>query len=228
MTITDIVNKVYFFTKTNATSYPAASMLIAINNAYNRVASLILQSDGRWEWDDDNNTDLPVATTAIVASQQDYSIAVSFLKVLRVDIKLNGATYFTKLDPIDDSDGGYIIDNTSTGVPQYYDIKGGSIYLYPIPNYSQAASLKIYLQRGPDEYTAAEVTDGTKSPGFNSLYHDLIPNLVAYDYWLANDQSKVGGFINEIQRKEDQIVKDYSKRNKDDPARITTEPINYR
>lgn len=228
MTISDIVNRIYTYTKTNSSSFPAATMLLAINQAYNRAVSLILQADGRWEWDDDNQTDLPIATTSIVASQQDYSIDVNFLKIQRVEIKQDGATQYTKLEPLDTMDGGDIIDNTSTGAPAYYDIKGSSIYLFPVPNYSQAASLKVYVQRGPDEFTSAEVTTGTKAPGFNSLYHEIIPLQVAADYWLANDQSKVTGFENKVQKIEEQIVKDYSKRDKDDRHQITTEYTRHR
>lgn len=228
MTISDIVNRVYFLTKTNSSSYVAADMLISINMAYNRVVSLILQSDGRWQWDDDNQTDLPIATTALVASQQDYTIAASHLKILRVEIKGDGATYFTKLDPLDSGDGEYIVDNVTTGPPQCYDIVGSSIFLYPIPNYSQSASLKVYFQRGPTEFSSAEVSTGTKVPGFNSLYHDLIPLWVAYDYAVANGLPTAPGYFAEIQRKEAQIVADYSRRNKDDTARITNMPITYR
>ena len=36
-----------------------------MNNALNSVANLIMMSDGRWQWDDNNNTDFPVATTSL-------------------------------------------------------------------------------------------------------------------------------------------------------------------
>lgn len=228
MTISDIVTKIYNYTKTNSSSYPAASMLIDINQAYNRVVSLILQADGRWQWDDDNRTDLPIATTTITASQQDYTIAVAHLKLLRAEIKQNGATYFSRLDPIDQVDDPGALNNVDTGIPYCYDMQGGSVFLYPIPNYTQAASLKLHFQRGPDEFTSGQVTAGVKSPGFNSLYHDLIPLWVAYDYAISNGLPVAGGFFAEIQRKEDQIVRDYGKRNKDDPSSITSMPIAFR
>lgn len=228
MTIADIVSSVYMKTKTNSTSFTAANMLIYINNAYNRVVSLILQADGRWQWDDDNQTDLPIATTTVTSGQQDYSISVSHLKVLRVELKGNGGTYFTKLEPIDIADREYIVDNTTTGVPEYYDIQGGSVFLYPIPNYTQAASLKIYFQRGPAEFTSGEVTTGTKKPGFNSLYHDLIPLWVAYNYAIDNGLPSAAGFLSEIQRKEAEIPIDYGKRNKDDKDRFTPSPIAFK
>lgn len=228
MTITDIINSVYFKTKTNSSSFVAADMLIMINNAYNRVASLILDADGRWQWDDDNRSDLPIATTTLTSGQQDYSIAVSHLKILRVEIKQNGATGFTRLSPIDEADETLALDTSTGGVPAWYDVQGSSVFLYPVPNYTQAASLKVYFQRGPDEFTSGQVSSGTKAPGFNSLYHDLIPLWVAYDYAIANGLASANGFLAEIQRKEAQIVKDYSKRNKDDRNQLTMSGIRHR
>ena len=228
MTISDIVNRVYFLTKTNSTSFVAADMLISINNAYNRVASLILQADGRWQWDDDNRTDLPVATTTVTSGQQDYSIATSHLKILRVELKTNGSSVFTRLEPKDQADEEFALDNSSTGTPTHYDVTGNSVFLYPIPNYTQAASLKVYFQRGPDEFTSGQVTSGTKVPGFNSLYHDIIPLWVAYDYAIANGMSSATGYLAEIERKEAQMIQDYSKRNKDDKQKMTMKSISFR
>jgi len=228
MTISDIVTKIYDYTKTNSSSYPAANMLIDINQAYNRVVSLIMDADGRWQWDDDNRSDLPIATTTITSGQQDYSIAVSHLKILRVEIKLNGSSVFTKLDPKDQVDEEYALDGSSTGSPICYDKVGNSLFLYPIPNYTQSASLKVYFQRGPDDFTSGQVTTGTKVPGFNSLYHDLIPLWVAYDYAISNGLSTANGFLNEIQRKEAQLIKDYSKRDKDDRQKLTMKSISFR
>jgi hypothetical protein len=225
MTIADISNRIYFLTKTNSSSFASADMLISMNMAYSRVASLILQADGRWQWDDDTQTDLPIATTTITTSQQDYSIAVTHIRLLRAEIKPSGATTFTRLEPVDQADEDYALNATATGTPVYYDKIGNSLFLYPIPNYTQTASLKLYFQRAPADFSAVT---GSTSPGFNSLYHDLIPLWVAYDYCVANGLPMAPGYMAEIQRKETQIVADYSKRDKDDRQMITSKQINFR
>lgn len=230
MTISDIVTKVYFQTKTNSTSYAAADMLIAINNAYERVASLIINADGRWQWDDSNQTDLPSATTALVASQQDYQLATSHLRITRAELKDTSGTW-RLLGPIDQTDESYLALSQiagTTGVPLYYDKLGGSVFLYPTPNYSQAASLKLYYERSPSLFTSGEVSTGTKTPGFNSLYHDLIPLWVSYDYCVANGLQAASGYMQEIVRREAQLQLDYSKRDKDDPARLQMKPIIFK
>lgn len=222
MTISDIVSSIYIKTKTNSSSYPAADMLIAINNAYERVTSLIIKSDGRWQFDDTNQTDLPIATTALVADQQDYTLAVTHLRVTRVEIK-DVSGNWRKLKPIDQED---LFDTTlsdfqkTSGAPIYYDKIGNSIFLYPKPNYSQVASLKAYFQRGPASFTSGEVSTGTKQPGFNSLYHDLIPLWVAYNYAIDNSQPTANGYLTEIMRKEDALKEDYALKGKDDKPRF--------
>src|ERR1700709_849488 len=87
MTFDDIKVKTYFLTKTNSSSFPIANMVIEANNAYDRVASLIRRADGRWKWDDESQTDLPIATTALVSGQQDYSLAETHLGITRVEVK---------------------------------------------------------------------------------------------------------------------------------------------
>lgn len=197
-------------------------MLIAINNAYERVVSLVIKADGRWQWDDTNQTDLPISTTALVANQQDYSLATSHLEVTRVEMKDQGGIW-RLLTPIDQNDikgialGEY---QKTAGVPTQYDKLGNSIFLYPAPNFSQSASLKVYFTRGPASFTSGEVTTGTKQPGFTPLYHDLIPLWVAYNYALDNVQNTATGYLNEITRKETELLESYQKRSKDEQVFI--------
>ena len=83
MTIADIQNSVYFRTGTNSSSFLAADMLIFLNAAYDRVVSLINQADAKWQWDDDNESDLPNAVAALASGQQDYSLSTTHLSIER-------------------------------------------------------------------------------------------------------------------------------------------------
>jgi len=229
MTITDIHNKIYFLTKTNSTSLPADTALMLINNAYDRVVSLIMQTDGRWEWDDTNQTDFPIATTAIVATQQDYTLAATHLSILRVELKNTDGKWIV-LKPIDQSQLPDVnLDQYfgESGIPVYYDKLGASVLLYPTPNFSQAASLKINFQRPASLFTSGEVTTGTKQPGFNSLFHDLIPLWASYDYAIANGLKNANQIMLEIQRKEHALKEDYAFRSQDERNVMTSKKINY-
>lgn len=223
LTISDIVSKTYFLTKTNVVSFPAADMLVLINNAYDRVVSIVKSCDNRWQWDDSNNTDLAIATTSLVSGQQDYALSVTHLDITRVELKDSSGNWYL-LQPIDQNDVKQSLSqlSTVTGIPRQYDKLGASVFLYPPPNYSQTASLKVYYQRGPASFTSAEVTTGTKAPGFNSLYHDLIPLWASYDYALTNGLPNANQFMVEIQRKEDALTTDYNMRSKDEQKFIKT------
>jgi len=225
MTISTIVNKIYFLTQTTSANFPAADMLIAVNNAYERVVSLIMQTDGRWEWDDDNNTDLPIATTTLTADQQDYTLSVTHLNLTRVEVK-DESGLWRPLTPISQSDfRGIALSEfmKTSGQPQYYDKLGPSIFLYPAPDYTQAASLKLSFQRTPALFTSGEVTTGTKIPGFNPLYHTLIPLWVAHDYFLSKGlHNRIPPLQVEIDRHEQQLQSDYETRSRDEQLRLRT------
>ncbi len=225
MTITQIVNRIYRLTNTNSASYIAANMLDDINIAYNKVWGTIITADGRWQLDDSNNTDFPIATTNLVSGQNDYGLATSHLEIAQLELKLTSGLW-TTLRPIDEQDlaqqgisPSYY--QTIQGIPVYYDKLGTSVILYPTPNYSQGASLKVWFERGPNEFTSGDVSTGTKTPGFSSLYHDLIPLWVAYDYWLINDPNMTARILGKIQIVEKTMQTNYGIRDKDDKPRMT-------
>ena len=225
MTITDIVNAVYFRTGTNSSSFPAADMLIFINIAYDRVVSLINHSDSKQQWDDGNETDLPSTTFALVSGQKDYSLATTHHTIDRVEPLPNegGATSWKLLTQIDRTDIDISLPAYAgaNGEPSEYDLVGTSIILYSAPNYTQAASMRIYFTRGGKLFTSAEVTTGTKTPGFVSTFHDLIPLWVSYDYAIVNLPNIAAGLFAEIQRKEKELVEFYGGRNRDRRPRFT-------
>ncbi len=228
MTFSQMCSKVYFLTNTNSTSFPIADLTAAINNANERVVSLIRSSDSRWQWDDPNQpaTDqgdgtggLPIATTTITNGQQDYALTTGFLSILRVEVKDSSGNWklLTPLDQVDIYDQSVTDFLKGGGLPTYYDKLGNSVILYPSPNYTQSASLKVFFERAPIAFTTG---DTTKQPGFNSLYHNLLPLWVSYDYALSKGLTKANLIFQDIQLLEDQLKEDYSLRNKDDRPRM--------
>ena len=230
MTIANIVQKIYGLTKTNSTSYPSANLLIDMNIIQNDITAQIFEADGRWQYDDSNNTDFPIATAALVAGQQDYSLSVGHLFIDRIEVLPNGGTFWYRLFPRDVSDpmwGSDILglDIISKAAPMLYDIVGTSIFLYPIPNYSQAASLKIYFKRASIDFT--DVTS-TGTPGFASLFHDLIAYKVAYDYAVINLPALANGYLSVIQRKEAALKTYYMQRDVDDGPRLSMRGMRFK
>lgn len=232
-----IVQDIDFWVNTDDNSYPIAQKTRNINRWLDDVVSIILACDGRWEWDDSNNTDLPIGTAALVNNQQDYSISgATFLDVTRVEVKdINGNYYL--LNPISQHDvttQALSEFQKTAGRPIYYDKVGDSIFLYPKPSSSAvtlSAGLKVYFQRVGSYFT---VNDTTKSPGFAPLFHRILSVGPALDYAMANDMSKKITTLNNVLEGSDEkpgllkrLVTHYSSRSKDEQVRMRTRKEAY-
>lgn len=223
MIFTDIKNRVYFLTGSTSASYPIADLTLSANNAVEHIVGLINKSDNRWQFEDTNQSDLPIATTTITSGQQDYSLDTVHHTIDRVEIKdSNGDWHLLKQIDQQRLKGDKAVAlneyKSVNGDPREYDILGSTIMLYPIPDYTLADALKIYFTRGPVPFTTA---DTTESPGFNSLFHDLVPLWVAYDYAFARGKSNAGSILEEIARKERDLEMFYQTRNRDMRGRFT-------
>lgn len=205
-----------------------------INEALNRVVSLILLSDGRWQWDDTNNTDYPIATTSLVTTlgseQQDYAFGITFLKITRVEV-LDFAGNWQLLKPIDQAD---IYDQSLTdflktaGLPLYYDKIATSVFLYPKPlatAVTSTAGLKVYFQRPPSYFVTS---DTTKVPGFNSMYHRLVALIASRDYALMKQLSNAKVLSDLVMQQEDSLNESYTLRSKDEHIRLSAKKYNFR
>ena len=227
----DLISDVNFWitgSATGTTDFGINDKTRSINLYFDEVVSLIMQSDGRWEFDDNNYTDFPIATTALVASQADYEIsAASFLNALRVEIKDNNGDGI-QLQPISyaDKQGVAMTEWAKTNAtPEVYDKVGNSIVLYPTPNYSYAAGLKVYFQRIPSYFV---VGDTTKTPGFNPLYHRYLSMGAALDYCSVNGMNdRVALLTGKMADMRLRIQADYSKRNRDEHLSMGTRREDY-
>jgi hypothetical protein len=225
MTFTEILTETRRLTKTNSNTYPTSEITNSANRSLDREVALIRQSEGRWQWDDSNNTDYPEATTAISDGVNNYTLDPTHYRIERVEVKdTNGI--WTRLIPFDEKDvpGSLTEFRDEEGTPRYYDKKGNSLLLTPTPDYSQGASLKVIYQRGPSYFTAS---DTTKTPGFNTLFHQLVPLWCAYDYALINQMDIRADLEKEIYKMEAQLIDYYSLRDKDEHIRLTKAGANY-
>lgn len=236
-----LVEECDFLVGSNSVTYPIEQKTRNANRALDKVVSLILSSDGRWQFDDTNYTDLPIGTTNLVLNQQDYSFSTDMITVTRVEIKdADGNWHY--LNPFDQRDltpsepspipSGYaspintgysLTDFLNTpGTPAYYDKLATSVFLYPEPSYNSTNGLKVYFQRQPSYFAT---TDTTKEPGFAKHLHRYISLSMAYDYALAKNLAKLNTIRNEMLAMEKAIVEFYNIRKKDEKpvmvARVT-------
>ncbi len=234
MNIANINSEARALVEATSTTYTDALLLIRVNNALEDIAALILEADGRWQWDDTNRTDFPIGLTTLVASQADYQLDSSQIKILGVSVKdVNGN--WSKLQHIDadeDISGDRAEFMKTAGKPLFYDDSGASIVLYPAPDngatVTLASGLKVYAQRTAELFTSAEVTTGTKVAGFASPFHVLLAYKAALPYAGQYKPERVSFIQNEITRLEKGLKNFYSHRNKDERQKVTVAPISFR
>src|SRR3990167_10880304 len=182
-----------------------------------RIMTDILLSDGKWQYDDFNIGDMPIATTNLVSGQQDYSVRTDdnnrqIWKVSRVDVKDSSGSW-KQLKQIDHSQiqGGFSAYISTTGEPKEFDWNGISILLFPAPNYASTGGLKIIFQREAKPFA----TTGTDSqiPGFVSAFHYLLALGPSYEYARDNGKKNMAQLRQELEQGRKELREFYASRN---------------
>lgn len=225
------IDYLLFGNSVDTSPYLIADKVRNVNNRLDETVSLIMKSDARWKWDDDNQTDQPIGTINLVSEQAEYELAgATYLKILRVEVLDNNGNY-QLVKPIDEKN----VQNQSLteflktpGMPRVYDKNGEYIWLYPKPSSALttlSSGLKIYYQRLPSYFTAA---DTTKSPGFNPLYHKILSMGAAIDYAIPNGLTdKMAMLIPLLTTMQNEMATFYADRAGDEKTRMTTRGEDY-
>ena len=221
-----IVDDTYFLldiVDSGTTDYPIAQVARNVNNWYDRVVNWILKADGNWEWDDENFTSTrPIATTALVADQQDYSMAgEGILKLIRVECQDSSGNWL-RLNPFNQDQRRTVAlteYRKTSGSPREYDLLYNSIFLYPAPSYAASGGLKIYYQRDFDHFTVA---DTLQAPGFDPLFHRILSYGAALDYAVSKTmpvrKAEMQGFIDDLRH---DLESHYARKDRDKKIKIT-------
>lgn len=201
-------------------SFDITEFTRSANFALDAVLRKIYRTDGRFQYDDRNNTDLPIATTDLVAGEDHIPLEDKHLKIERFRIKDKQGNWKT-LKPIDRREASDDQLN-ETGEPEYYDKLGNNAFLIPAPDYSVEGGAELQFQRGSNYFT---VSDTTKEPGFPSLFHRYISLFPARDHVLANTiPNKLQAIDVEIQRLDKELLEFFADRDRDDKPRFGTKP----
>ena len=211
-------------------SYTLKTKTRDVNNAYANYFLIGGQTDGRWQLDDTNHTKYPIITTALTANQQDYTFTVDeqsnqILDIYRVEI-LDSTGHGVELTPIDQFDiQGQALTEfmRDAATPLFYDKTANGIILYPKPNYTNSAGLKIYYNRTPDYFVS---TDTTKKPGIPDMFHEYLALRPSYQYCLRKGLPQTDSLRNDMVAMEDAIKLYYSNRSKDEVKEMSAAPRN--
>lgn len=182
-----------------------------INLAYDEFVWMAIRYSGLWQFDDSNQTDYPIITTSLVASQRDYAFTTDgssnlILDVYRVLVKDTSGVYQeikqkdqNQNDSNTNNTISFVDGNNTTGTPTAYDILGNSIFLDPIPSYNSSAGLKVFVNREPSYFISS---DTTKKPGVPGIFHKYFALKAALDYARRNTLSNYQNLLAEVLRYE--------------------------
>lgn len=222
MTIKQIVDRITFYTSLDTNIYKSEDRLVAINNAYDKLHSIILESQDEWDFDDSNAIDLPIATTDLVANQGTYALPETLYRLNKVEI--NYGSGMVKALPLDLNETNLseaeILERANVATP-YYRIFGRTIKFYPTPTANSTDGLKLYYDRAVDKFTTEDVTTGTKTPGLDRLWHDYIALQASLDGAVKYNLVNKGDLSNLLQEMEQRIRKYYGKRTLDRKTKLT-------
>lgn len=184
-TLGDIANKSRALTQTDVNQYSPANLLIDINLWYQKIVSMILESQDETDFDDIRQTKYPTATRLLVAAQRDYAFSTASwtlmgkegaagtsgqallpLKVKRLDIAYDGVNYF-RATPVSD---GEIITGLGTELTTdqnyikqapAYSIHDNSVWTFPMAtstDVTAGAIMRIEQERAIIPFTTSDYT----------------------------------------------------------------------
>jgi len=201
--ISDNANRMFVFTN-------------LINRALDKLTHELITNDTTWQWDDYNNTDFPEATTDLVSGQADYALEKTALTIQEVQVK-DSVGNWKILRQVDEININPNVTQEpleerfeTDGIPEFYNLEGNSIILYPATNYASTDGLKIKTQRPHGYYT---VSDTTKEPGFMPHFHHIVSLMACADYAVMNAMDVANNFVSLVDRELKNLRTHLSKRN---------------
>ena len=232
MTIDDIIKEIDSLCDSDSTSYPAAVKLRRINAAYEKVVGKIMCEDGNWEFDDTNYTDFPRGATTFVATQHDYTFDTAHLAIESVQV-LDADGIWHSLIPISKDEMGVPPEEfcKEDGLPRYYDKDGSSVLIYPAPaaaSVTVASGLKVHFRRTASVFTSAQVTTGTKLPGFTSLFHMIIPYEASISFCMTYKKDRVALYEMKARELMKDCLRFYARRERDVRNIMTNRSVQFR
>jgi len=198
------------------TEYSLVDRARNVNISLDEIVSQLHRADPNYQWDDTTNTTFPVATLALVANQDHYTMLDAALVIHRVRMKDSSGNIKT-LEPrlkseFSDSELG------SFGTPVGYYKIGQAVFPVPVPDYAAAAGVELSFQRGANHF---ESTDTDSEPGFNPQFHQYLSVGAALRYAIANGlDKKTKQLGQQLQTIKDAVQVHYERRSPDDRTRM--------
>ncbi len=207
-----------FLCGTDSTSYALADKARNMNHHYYLAILDVLKTSDRFQFDDRNHSTLPISDFTLVAGQKDYSLPTNLLKLHAIEVTdaAGNIHRLKEMDAMQDL-GMSISDFMDTdGLPQFYDINGDSVMLYPSPSAAECTLTDggtMYFSRDVDAFTSG---DTTQKPGIPTPFHRILSLGASYDWLVINSSTeKADRVLRDQSTLRQELVKFYTDRNKD-------------
>ncbi len=246
MTISDIEVLTRFLTNTDTTSLTAPELLILDNKYYEQITGRIITetAGASWQYGDFNYTTFPDFTIDMTDSIAQYGLddinteaSTIPLTIMGVEVLDNNSNWHPlrriTLQEIQKNLGGQLDYQKTDGLPSEYELRDNIIVLYPAPDNGVSVTLsdglQIFYLRTADVFTSAEVSTGTKEPGFPSPWHDLMSYGPAIDVSLSNKKfAEADRFKREYDKRMDELLRFIAGRDQAERNPLTPRRTSYR
>lgn len=164
------------------TNAPIAKIIRALNFGVDHLSVIKLMTGSRTNQDSNNHTNVTratVTTSDTSLSQSGGTLDTNELMALRRLEIVEGGVY-RPLSPIDTRDTNYEYLSNQTGTPEFFDIDGQEIRLFPRPNAS--FTYQLTYGRVHPRFSESNLTQST----------GLLPNEEEYVALYAADRIMIG------------------------------------
>lgn len=250
-TLSDINTKISNLTGVDTNTYSNANRLIDLNLWWQKIVGMILDSQDEMDFDDMRYTDYPSVTFSMTTNR-DYAfsqfqtnaagLSYGNLKIKEVSITYDGVNWYRAL-PIDNTENDFATPpagatTANTTIDAYfaktapkYDSKFNALFIYPRASTADiTAGAQVYVEffRSPVEFTSAELTAGTVSPGMDPTFHMMLAYGAANEYTTSQQLPQRNEIARELQMYEDRLRKQYSSKQLDRKYQFQAEYQNYK
>lgn len=199
-----------------------------LNNGQSKAQLEIKKSDGRFQFHSPNKTTFPIDTTDLEQGVTDYQLERYHLDIEGVEVKDSNGNWYplSQIDQHDIRRKGHAYSEfmDEPGRPQYYDLIGDSIYLFPAPDSgsvtvgTDSKSLKVFYR---DETYYFTTSDTNKYPDVPTPLHWTVPVFACLQYAQSNQMGEKAREleVKEVEAKE-AIRYHVKSRNKDHKPRL--------
>lgn len=225
-------------THTNSTSWSDARLLIAVNQAYERITARLLTETGGsdWTYADFNYTAFPTFTINLIDGQQLYDLhdfSEIPLVILGLEVQ-NDSGDWTPLKRISLRDIhkfnlGQENYFETDGEPTEYEIRENIIVLYPAPSSSfvtLSGGLKLFYLRTAS--VISDITDTTTDLGLPSPFVDAVAYEAAVSKAVEDNLPNLNLLKQEREERMQELLAFISKRDRATRPIMTNKKILYK